>query len=69
MLTERGKQASIAVASNARFSEWGQAFTNPRHAAAVVDLFKFRAYILETGGSSFHLRTSQTRRKETPPAG
>ena len=49
MLTERDERASIAVASNAPFSEWGQTFTDPRLAAAVVDRLTFRAHILETG--------------------
>jgi DNA replication protein DnaC len=37
VITEREERASIAVASNAPFSEWGQTFTDPRLAAAVVD--------------------------------
>ena len=35
VLTERDERASIAVASSAPFSEWGQTFTDPRLAAAV----------------------------------
>lgn len=68
VLTERDERASIAVASNAPFSEWGQTFTDPRLAAAVVDRLTFRAHILETGSSSYRLRTSQAKRKEAPPA-
>lgn len=68
VLTERDERASIAVASNAPFSEWGQTFTDPRLAAAVVDRLTFRAHILETGTSSYRLRTSQSRRREAPPA-
>jgi len=68
VLTERDERASIAVASNAPFSEWGQTFTDPRLAAAVVDRLTFRAHILETGTSSYRLRTSQGKRKEGPPA-
>jgi DNA replication protein DnaC len=67
VLTERDERASIAVASNAPFSEWGQTFTDPRLAAAVVDRLTFRAHILETGTSSYRLRTSQAKRKEAPP--
>ncbi|HVN11878.1 MAG TPA: IS21-like element helper ATPase IstB, partial [Kineosporiaceae bacterium] len=59
VLTERDERASIAVASNAPFSEWGQTFTDPRLAAAVVDRLTFRAHILETGTSSYRLRTSR----------
>ena len=68
VLTERDERASIAVASNAPFSEWGQTFTDPRLAAAVVDRLTFRAHILETGSASYRLRTSQTKRKEAVPA-
>lgn len=66
VLTERDERASIAVASNAPFSEWGQTFTDPRLAGAVVDRLTFRAHILETGASSYRLRTSQGKRKEAP---
>jgi DNA replication protein DnaC len=68
VLTERDERASIAVASNAPFSEWGQTFTDPRLAGAVVDRLTFRAHILETGTSSYRLRTSQGKRREGPPA-
>ena len=68
VLTERDERASIAVASNAPFSEWGQTFTDPRLAGAVVDRLTFRAHILETGASSYRLRTSQEKRKEGSPA-
>ncbi len=37
VLTEREERASVAAASNHPFSEWGQTFTDPRLAAAVVD--------------------------------
>ena len=68
ILTERDERASIAVASNAPFSEWGQTFTDPRLAGAVVDRLTFRAHILETGAASYRLRTSHAKRKEAPPA-
>lgn len=62
VLTEREERASVAVASNAPFSEWGQTFTDPRLAAAVVDRLTFRAHILETGSESYRLRVSRTRK-------
>jgi len=68
VLTKRDERASIAVASNAPFREWGQTSTDPRLAAAVVDRLTFRAHILETGSSSYRLRTSRARRKEGSPA-
>jgi DNA replication protein DnaC len=68
VLTERDERASIAVASNAPFSEWGQTFSDPRLAAAVVDRLTFRAHILETGTESYRLRASRTKRKGGAPA-
>jgi len=62
VLTEREERASVAIASNAPFSEWGKTFTDPRLAAAVVDRLTFRAHILETGAESYRLRVSRTRK-------
>jgi IstB-like ATP binding protein len=49
------------VATNAPFSEWGQTFTDPRLAAAVVDRLTFNAVILETGTDSYRLRATRTK--------
>jgi DNA replication protein DnaC len=62
VLTEREERASVAVASNAPFSEWGQTFPDPRLAAAVVDRLTFRAHIIETGTQSYRLRVSKDRK-------
>ena len=61
VITEREERASVAVASNHPFSEWGQTFTDPRLAAAVVDRLTFNAHIIETGTDSYRLRTTKTR--------
>jgi len=61
VITEREERASVAVASNASFSEWGATFTDPRLAAAVVDRITFRAHIIETGTESYRLRTSRAK--------
>jgi DNA replication protein DnaC len=66
VITEREEQASIAVASNAPFSEWGQTFTDPRLAAAVVDRLTFNALIIPTGTDSYRLRATRTRKRATP---
>ena len=63
MFTEREERASIAVASNAAFSEWARTFTDPRLCAAIVDRITFQANIIETGTDSYRLRT--TKRKRT----
>ena len=67
VITEREERASIALASNASFSEWGQTFTDPRLAAAVVDRLTFRAHIIETGSESYRLRSARARKG--PPKG
>jgi DNA replication protein DnaC len=60
VLTEREEKRSVAVASNAPFSEWGRTFTDARLAGAVVDRLTFRSIIIETGSDSYRLRTSST---------
>jgi DNA replication protein DnaC len=69
VLTEREERASVAVASNHPFSEWGQTFTDPRLAAAVVDRMTFHAHILETGTDSYRLRTARAKKNTTKPQG
>jgi len=63
IITAREERASIACASNAPFSEWGNTFTDPRLAAAVVDRLTFNAHIINTGTNSYRLRTTRTNRK------
>jgi DNA replication protein DnaC len=58
ILTEREERASIAIASNAPFSEWTKTFTDPRLAAAVIDRITFKAHIIETGTTSYRLTSS-----------
>ena len=66
VLTEREERASVAVASNAPFSEWGQTFDDLRLAAAVVDRLTFRAHIIETGAESYSLRVSTSAKGGVP---
>ncbi len=61
VLTEREERASIAVATNAPFSEWGATFTDPRLCAAIIDRLTFNAHIIETGTDSYRLRTTRSR--------
>ena len=60
IITEREERASIAVATNLPFSEWGTVFPDPRLVAAIVDRVTFNAHILQTGTQSYRLRTSKT---------
>jgi DNA replication protein DnaC len=60
IITEREERASIALASNLPFSEWGSVFPDPRLVAAIVDRITFNAHILETGTDSYRLRMSKT---------
>ena len=62
ILTEREEKASIAVASNLPFSEWGTVIPDPRLVAAIVDRLTFNAHIIETGTNSYRLRTTKTAR-------
>lgn len=61
VITARDERASIAVASNASFSEWGRFFPDARLAAAVVDRLTFKAHIIETGTQSYRLRATRAR--------
>jgi DNA replication protein DnaC len=63
IITAREERASIAIGTNLPFSEWGTIFTDPRLVAAIVDRLTFNAHILETGTSSYRLRTSKTNRR------
>lgn len=65
VFTEREEKASIAVASNAAFSEWARTFTDPRLCAAIVDRLTFEAHIIETGTESYRLKTTRNRRQKT----
>jgi DNA replication protein DnaC len=68
VLTEREERASVAVASNHPFSEWGRTFTDPRLAAAVVDRLTFNAHIIETGTDSYRLRSARQTKRAPRPA-
>ena len=61
VFTEREERASIAIASNAAFSEWTSTFTDPRLCAAIVDRLTFDAHIINTGTDSYRLRTARAR--------
>ena len=65
VFTEREERASIAIASNAAFSEWVRTFTDPRLCAAIVDRLTFQANIIETGTDSYRLKTTRRRRQTT----
>ncbi len=65
IITEREERASIAIATNLPFSEWGSVVADPRLVAAIVDRVTFNAHILQTGAESYRLRTSRTRRSSS----
>jgi DNA replication protein DnaC len=66
VITEREERASIAVATNAPFSEWANTFTDPRLCAAIIDRLTFNAHIIETGTDSYRLRTTRTTTNKKP---
>src|SRR5215211_6371356 len=67
ILTEREEKASVALASNLPFSEWGTIIPDPRLVAAIVDRVTFNAHIVETGTDSYRLRTTKARTRRKPP--
>jgi DNA replication protein DnaC len=66
IITERDEKASIGLATNLPFSEWGSVFPDPRLVAAIVDRVTFNAHIIETGTQSYRLRTSKTSNRRKP---
>jgi DNA replication protein DnaC len=63
VFTEREEKSSVAIASNAAFSEWTSAFTDPRLCAAIVDRLTCDARIITTGTGSYRLRATAARRQ------
>ncbi len=61
VFTEREEKSSVAIASNAAFSEWTSAFTDPRLCAAIVDRLTYDAHIITTGTGSYRLRATAAR--------
>ena len=61
ILTEREEKASVAVASNLPFSEWGTIIPEPRLVAAIVDRLTFNGTIIETGTASYRLAHTRNR--------
>ncbi len=68
VFTEREEKASVAIASNAAFSEWARTFTDPRLCAAIVDRLTFDAHIIETGSESYRLKTTRQRQQKAASA-
>jgi DNA replication protein DnaC len=68
IITERDERASIGLATNLPFSEWGTVFPDPRLGAAIVDRVTFNAHILETGTQSYRLAASKTSRARGAPS-
>jgi DNA replication protein DnaC len=66
ILTEREEKASVAVASNLPFSEWGSVIGDARLVAAIVDRLTFNAHIIDTGTESYRLLTTKARGRRAP---
>jgi DNA replication protein DnaC len=66
IITERDEKASIGLATNLPFSEWGAVVPDPRLVAAIVDRITFNAHIIETGTQSYRLAASKTSRRTRP---
>jgi len=61
VLTEREEKNSVAIASNASFSDWTRTFTDPRLCSAIVDRLTFGGNIIETGTDSYRLAQTKAR--------
>jgi DNA replication protein DnaC len=59
IFTEREERRSMAIVSNAPFSEWKNTFTDPRLCAAVVDRATYNGVIVQTGDQSYRLVATQ----------
>ena len=68
IITEREERASIGLATNLPFSEWGTVFPDPRLVAAIVNRITFNAHIIETGTQSYRLAASKTAGRAPRPA-
>lgn len=55
IVAEPIERASIGLASNPPFSEWGSVFPDSGLVAAIVDRIAFNAHVIETGTSSYLL--------------
>ncbi|MBR7838591.1 IS21-like element helper ATPase IstB [Actinospica durhamensis] len=62
VFTEREECRSIAIVSNAPFSEWKNTFTDPRLCAAVVDRATYNGVIIMTGEDSYRLAATRASR-------
>ena len=49
----RAERAALIITTNLPFSEWTQAFPNPRFCKALLDRITNRAHIIETGTESY----------------
>ncbi len=65
VITEREERASIAVATNAPFSEWANTFTDPRLCSAIIDRLTFKAHIILNDTASSQIYTTRTAKTGT----
>lgn len=66
VLTEREEKDSVAIASNASFSEWGNTFSDPWLCSAIIDRLTFNGTIIETGSESYRLAHSKACQNVAP---
>jgi DNA replication protein DnaC len=63
IITEREERASIAIATNLPFSEWGSVVPYPRLVAAIVDRVTVKRPHPRNRTQSYRLRTSKSSRR------
>lgn len=66
VISERHERASMIITTNLPFGEWGNVFTDPRLAKAVVDRVTHRAHIIDCGTTSWRFTHSLSDRQRAP---
>lgn len=64
LFTDRDERRSIAIATNAPFSEWPRTFTDQRLCRAIVDRMTFNGIIIETGSESYRVHSTQAKLRD-----
>ena len=66
-ITRVYERRSLVVTTNLPFAKWSEVFHDATAAAAVIDRIVHHATVLQTQGSSYRLKTAQTRSRRRKP--
>ena len=62
-ITRVYERRSLVVTTNLPFAKWSEVFLDATAAAAVIDRIVHHSTVLQTEGSSYRLKTAQTKRR------